>query len=71
MSKVADLLVEIQRLTDALNKERVANAGMRAEFLRIMQHKMRLHGHCKVCEYVPNDLKPFTEPATERFGNGG
>ena len=71
MSKVADLLVEIQRLTDALGKERTINAGLRREILTLTNAKVRLHGHCKSCEYVPADLKPFTEPATERFGNGG
>lgn len=71
MSKTADLLVEIQRLTDALAKERLANAGLRAEVLRISYARVRLHGCCRACEYVPADLKPYTEPATERFHNGG
>lgn len=71
MSTVADPLAEIQRLTDALAKERATNAGLRREILTLTSAKIRLHGHCATCEYVSLDLKPLTEPVTERFGNGG
>lgn len=67
----AEQAIEIDRLRTALQQERTTNAALRAKILRIQHAKIRLHGHCKFCEYVPADLKPFTEPATERLHNGG
>lgn len=67
----AEQAIEIERLRTALQQERTINAGLRSEILRLTHAKIRLHGHCKLCEYVPADLKPLTEPATERLHNGG
>lgn len=67
----AEQAIEIERLRNSLQQERAANAALRGEVLRLAHAKIRLHGHCKICEYVPADLKPFTEPATERLHNGG